>query len=65
MSQQEILNLNKLIDSLDFDEKLLGASILKELGKIGKRLYKICPEGEQKKQLAKHLINIKNKIESL
>ena len=65
MSQQEILILNKLINSVDFNQKIIGASILRELGKLGQRLYKICPAGENKKKLAENILKIKKIIDVL
>lgn len=65
MTQQEILTLNKMISSIDFDEKLIGASILRELGKIGQRLYSVCLNENKKNELAKSILKIKDLIEQI
>lgn len=65
MTNESVKVLNKIIKSIDFDEKLIGASILRELGKIGQRLYKICKNEKQKKELAKNIIKIKNLIDQI
>jgi hypothetical protein len=57
--------LNKDINSIEFDDRVLAASTLATLGKLGQRLYKICPEGEQKEELAKNILKIKGIIEKL
>jgi len=61
MTNEFAQTLNEFIKSTNYKDKIFVASILKELGKIGQRLYKLNPISELKASILK----IKSIIENL
>lgn len=52
--------INEFINSDKMEDKIFIASVLKELGKFGQRLYKLNPTEELKNSILKINLLIKN-----
>jgi len=67
-NERHIINSNALLaqmiigfgNSKAKEDRIFFIQVIKQLGKMGKRLYKLCPD----KELKDHLINLKEIIDN-